>query len=150
MPQDRSSITVLALCGLLVLAAVAMIAIGLPEQSLLQQRLLQLYSVPLSGALALGVVHLASKLPSLTPATRAVLIGAAAASLLGVAAMAAGLFTGLDALIPLGQAAMWLSLGFAMLWVVAQLPRHSDGRRTFGLRPIDDEDDADEADADRA
>ncbi len=143
MPQDRSLITVVVLSGVLVLAAVVMIAVGLPEQTLLQQRLLQLYSVPLSGALALGVVHVAGRLPSLTGTTRVVLVVAAVATTLGVAAMAVGLLTGLDALIPLGQAAMWLSLGSALLWLVSRLPRRSDGGRTFGLRPVDDELDAD-------
>lgn len=140
MPQDRSLVTVVVLSGVLVLVAVVMIAVGLPEQTLLQRRLLQLYSVPLSGALALGVVHVAGRLPSITGTTRVVLIVAAAASVLGVAAMAAGLLTGLDALIPLGQAVMWLGLGSALLWLVSQLPRRTEGRRTFGLRPIDDED----------
>ena len=63
MAQDRSPFTAGILAGLLVVAAVLMIAFGLPEQTLLQRRLLQLYSVPLSGALALGVVHLLGKLP---------------------------------------------------------------------------------------
>ena len=64
MLRDRSTLTVGVLSALLVVVAVAMIALGLPEQTLLQRRLLQLYSVPLSGALALGVVHLLGKLPS--------------------------------------------------------------------------------------
>ena len=142
MPRDRSTLTVGVLAGLLVLAAVAMIAFGLPEQTLLQQRMLQLYSVPLSGALALGVVHLASRLQTVTGATRVVLAIAAAASLIGVALMAGGLLLGLEGLLPLGQAPMWLTLGAALLWVVAQLPRRREGR-TFGLRPIDDEGDED-------
>jgi len=142
VPRDRSTLTVGVLAGLLVLAAVAMIAFGLPEQTLLQQRMLQLYSVPLSGALALGVVHLASRLQTVTGATRVVLAIAAAASLIGVALMAAGLLLGLEGLLPLGQALMWLTLGAALLWVVAQLPRRREGR-TFGLRPIDDEGDED-------
>ena len=142
MPRDRSTLTVGVLAGLLVLAAVAMIAFGLPEQTLLQQRMLQLYSVPLSGALALGVVHLVSRLQTVTGATRIVLAIAAAASLIGVALMAAGLLLGLEGLLPLGQALMWLTLGAALLWVVAQLPRRREGR-TFGLRPIDDEGDED-------
>lgn len=139
MPRDRSTLTVGVLAGVLVLAAVLMIAFGLPEQTLLQQRLLQLYSVPLSGALALGVVHLAGKLPSLSGATRVVLGVTAAAALLGVVLMAAGILLGVLELLPLGQALMWLTLGFALLWLVAQLPRKEDGR-TFGLRPIDDDD----------
>lgn len=145
MPRDRSTLTVSVLCGVLVLLAVVMIAVGLPEQTLLQQRLLQLYSVPLSGALALGVVHLAGRLPGLDRATRIVLAVAAAVTALGVAAMAVGLLIGLDALLPLAQAAMWLSLGFALLWLVGQLPRGTGGRRTFGLRPIEDDDDEDAA-----
>lgn len=139
MPRDRSTLTVGVLAGVLVLAAVLMIAFGLPEQTLLQQRLLQLYSVPLSGALALGVVHLAGKLPSLSGATKVVLGVTAAAALLGVVLMAAGILLGVPELLPLGQALMWLTLGFALLWLVAQLPRKQDGR-TFGLRPIDDDD----------
>lgn len=142
MPSDRSTLTVGALAGLLVLAAVLMIAFGLPEQTLLQQRLLQLYSVPLSGALALGVVHLAGRLPALSGGTKIVLGVTGVAALLGVALMAAGILLGVPELLPLGQALMWLTLGFALLWLVAQLPRRQDGR-TFGLRPIDD-DDADE------
>lgn len=134
------------LCALLVGVAVLMIAFGLPEQTLLQQRLLQLYSVPLSGALALGVMHLASKLPRLEPATQVVLGVAAAASLLGVAGMAVGLLTGLDGLIPASQAAIWLSLGFALLWLVARLPRRPESGRTFGLRPLDDDEDRAEPD----
>lgn len=141
MPRDRSSLTVAVLSGVLVLLGVVMIALGLPEQTLLQRRLLQLYSVPLSGALALGVVHLAGRLPGLDRATRAVLVVASAVTALGVALMAVGLLTGLDGLLPLAQAAMWLSLGFALLWLVGQLPRGTAGRRTFGLRPIDDEED---------
>lgn len=147
MPRDRSTLTVGVLCGVLVVAAVVMIALGLPEQTLLQQRLLQLYSVPLSGALALGVVHAASRLPSLTAATRVVLAVAAAASALGVAGMAAGVLLGLDVLLPAAQAIIWLSLGFALLWLVGQVPRRSE-RRTFGLRPVDDDPDEDTGPAD--
>lgn len=138
MLRDRSTLTVGVLSALLVVVAVAMIALGLPEQTLLQRRLLQLYSVPLSGALALGMVHLLGKLPSVNAATRTVLVIAAVASAVGVALMAVGLLLGLDALLPLGQALTWLTLGFALLWVVAQLPRRSS-ERTFGLRPVDDE-----------
>ena len=146
MPRDRSTMTLGLLCALLVGVAVLMIAFGLPEQTLLQQRLLQLYSVPLSGALALGVRHLASKLPRLEPATQVVLGVAAAASQLGVAGMAVGLLTGLDGLIPASQAAIWLSLGFALLWLVARLPRRPESGRTFGLRPLDDDEDRAEPD----
>lgn len=141
MPRDRSTLTVAVLSAVLVLAAVLMIAAGLPERTLLQRRLLQLYSVPLSGALALGVVHLAGRLQHLDRRTRLVLGVAAGASLLGVAGMAAGLLLSQDALLPASQAISWLSLGFALLWVVAQLPGRDDGR-TFGLRPVDDEDPA--------
>lgn len=139
MPRDRSSLTLGVLVGLLVLVSVLMIAFGLPEQTPLQRRLLQLYSVPLSGALALGVMHVLGRLPQLTTATRVVLVVAAAVTVAGVLAMAVGLFTGLDALLPLGQALMWLSLGFALLYLVGQLPRRGEGR-TFGLRPVDDDD----------
>lgn len=138
MPEDRSTTTVIVLAGLLVLTSVLMIAFGLPEQTLLQQRLLQLYSVPISGALALGVAHVATRLPAIDRATRVVLVGAGVASAVGVGIMAMGLVLGLDALFPLAQALMWLSLGFALLWLVARLPRRQRGR-TFGLRPIDDD-----------
>ena len=149
MARDRSALTVGVLCAVLVLVAVLMIALGLPEQTLLQQRLLQLYSVPLSGALALGVVHLASRLPAVNTATRLVLGATAAACLLGVAGMAACLLLGLDGLLPAAQALMWLTLGFALVWLVAQLPRSTD-RRTFGLRPIaEDDHDSDDPAADR-
>ena len=134
MPRDRSTLTVAVLSTVLVLAAVLMIAAGLPERTLLQRRLLQLYSVPLSGALALGVVHVAGRLQHLDRRTRLVLGVAAGASLLGVAGMAAGLLLSQDALLPASQAISWLSLGFALLWVVAQLPGRDDGR-TFGGRP---------------
>ena len=92
-----------------------------------------------TGALALGVMHVLGRLPQLTTATRVVLVVAAAVTVAGVLAMAVGLFTGLDALLPLGQALMWLSLGFALLYLVGQLPRRREGR-TFGLRPVDDDD----------
>ena len=141
MPADRSSITVLTLSGVLVLVSVAMIAIGLPEQNLVQHRLLQRDSVPLSGALALGVAHLATKLPKVARATLVVLAAAAAASAVGVGLMAFGLILGIEALLPLAQALMWLTLGFALLWVVARLPRKQGDSRTFGLRPIDEDDD---------
>ncbi|MFT4295095.1 MAG: hypothetical protein QM582_06755 [Micropruina sp.] len=139
MPRDRSALTLGVLCGVLVLAAVLMIAFGLPEQTLLQHRLLQLYSVPLSGALALGVVHVAGRLPRLTGPTRVMLGVATAAGVLGVAGMAIGVLTGLDALLPASQAVTWLGLGFALLWLVAQLPRRAGAGRTFGLRPVDDD-----------
>lgn len=142
VPQQRSTLTVGVLAGLLVLVSVAMIAFGLPEQTLVQRRLLQLYSVPLSGALALGVVHLLGRLPALDDATRAVLVVAALANLVGVALMALGLLVGPDGLLPLGQALMWLTLGLALFRVVARLPRR-DGR-AFGLRPIESDDDRDE------
>ncbi|MFT4218859.1 MAG: hypothetical protein QM619_17010 [Micropruina sp.] len=145
MSRDRSLLTLGVLCGLLVLAAVAMIAVGLPEQTLLQQRLLQLYSVPLSGALALAVVHLAGRLPELSRPTKVVLGVSVGACVVGVAGMAVGLVAGLDALLPAGQAITWLGLGFALIWLVAQLPRRTD-HRTFGLRPIDPEDDEKTAD----
>ena len=41
MPRDRSSLTLGVLVGLLVLVSVLMIAFGLPEQTLLQRRLLR-------------------------------------------------------------------------------------------------------------
>ena len=140
MPRDRSTITVVCLAGLLVLLSVLMIAFGLPERNLLQHRLLQLYSVPLSGALALGVAYLVTKLPKIDQPTKLVLAAAAAASALGIGMMAVGLILGVEALLPLAQALMWLTLGFALIWLVAHLPRSEASGRTFGLRPIDDED----------
>jgi len=55
--------------------------------------------------------------------------------------MAFGLILGIEALLPLAQALMWLTLGFALLWLVARLPRKQSDSRTFGLRPIDEDDD---------
>lgn len=144
MPPDRSALTVAVLCGALVLAAVIMIAVGLPEQTVLQSRLLQLYSVPVSGALALGVVHLAARLPQIGRRTRAVLVGAGVAAAVGVALMTAGLLAGLDALLPLGQALSWLGLGFALLWVVGQRPKRDEDVRTFGLAPIAEDEEREE------
>ena len=138
MPPDRSNVTVAVLCGLLVLVSVTMIAFGLPEQTLLQIRLLQLYSVPLSGALALGVVHLTTKVPTVTSATRVVLGIAASGTALGLVLMLIGLIGGWEALLPLGQSLTWLTLGFALVWLVAQLPRPT-GERTFELQPVDEE-----------
>lgn len=139
-PADRflSDRAVGVLCGLLTVAGVAMIALGLPEQTLLQRRMLQLYSVPLSGALALGVVHLTAKLPAIDRATGRVLAIAGGATLLGVVLIGAGVLLGVDGLLPPGQALMWLSLGFALVWVVRGLPRRRG--RTFGLEE-DAEDD---------
>ena len=141
MPEQHSPVTVIVLASLLVLTSVLMIAFGLPEQTPLQQRLLQLYSIPASGALALGVVHLATRLPTIDRATRVVLVVSAAASAVGIVLIIAGLVLGLDALFPLAQALMWLSLGFALLWLVARQPRVETSGRTFGLRPIDDDED---------
>lgn len=142
MPRDRSSLLIGVVCGVLVLVAVVMIAVGLPEQTLLQTRLLQLYSVPLSAALTLGVVHLTSRLPSVNRVTRLVLLGCGLVALVGVGVMAAALVLGQPGLLPLGQSVTWLSLGAALLWVVGQFPRRADGQaRTFGLRPIDEDDD---------
>ncbi|QLQ16468.1 MAG: hypothetical protein HZY73_13300 [Micropruina sp.] len=50
------------LCGLLVVVSVVMIVVGLPEASLFQRRLLELSGVPLAGATALLIVHLAQEL----------------------------------------------------------------------------------------
>ncbi|MFT3861783.1 hypothetical protein [Micropruina sp.] len=138
MPRDRSTLTVCVLAGLLVLVAVLMITLGLPEQTLLQHRLLQMYSVPLSGALGLGVAHLTTRLSPIDGATRIVLVVAVAATALGVGLMAAGVILDVDGLLPLGQALIWLALGFAVLWLVAKLPPRKGGR-SFDLRPVDDE-----------
>jgi hypothetical protein len=131
-------VTVAVLCGVLVLVSVTMIALGLPEQTLLQIRLLQLYSVPLSGALALGVVHLNMKLPTVTAATRVVLGIAAFGTALGLLLMLVGLIGSWDALLPLGQVLTWLTLGFALVWLAAHVPRSADSR-TFELQPVDEE-----------
>lgn len=137
MPQDSSPRSVAVLVTLLVIVGVVMIAVGLPEQTLLQRRLLQLYSVPLSGALALSVLHLVGQVPP-RPANRLVLVVVGIANLFGLLLLTAGILFELDGLLPLGQAVMWLSLGSALIWFWPQVPRRPVGR-TFGLRPIDDE-----------
>lgn len=130
--QTRHGLLPLVLgCAALVIASVTMIILGLPEATLLQRRMLELSSVPLSGAVALAVVHLGQRCLPLRPATRLVLrlTGGLAAG--GVLLMLASYLAAAPPLVHLGQAMLWSGLGFALVQVTLALPRPAG--RTFEL-----------------
>lgn len=110
------------LCGLLVLASVVMIVVGLPEASLPQRRLLELSGVPLAGATGLLVVHLAQGLDPLPRRTRTTFALAGAVAGLGIVVMLLAYLLGWGT-IHLGQAVVWVGLGIALIHVLLVRPR---------------------------
>lgn len=124
----------------LALAAVAvgvgMVLLGLPEATPAQTVILELSSLPLSAALALGVWTLAGRLRPWSAATRGLLGAAAIAVAAGLVLIALAYATGPRTLVHLGQSVIWLALLAALLVVVARLPRARASR--FQLLEDDD------------
>ncbi|MFZ1411396.1 MAG: hypothetical protein WAS07_08060 [Micropruina sp.] len=122
--------------ALLVTASVAMIVLGLPEATVLQRRMLELSSVPLSGAVALILVHLVLRCLPLRPFTRLALGLAGGVATIGVLLMLASYLTGNPPLVHAGQALLWSGLGLALVLVTAALPKRAGS--TFALEESDE------------
>ena len=111
-----------ALCGLLVVVSVVMIVVGLPEASLFQRRLLELSGVPLAGATALLIVHLAQELDPLPRRTRTTFALAGVTVGLGIVVMLLAYLFGWGT-IHLGQTVVWVGLGIALIHVLLVRPK---------------------------
>lgn len=110
------------LCGLLVVVSVVMIVVGLPEASLFQRRLLELSGVPLAGATALLIVHLAQELHPLPRRTRTTFALAGVTVGLGIVVMLLAYLFGWGT-IHLGQTVVWVGLGIALIHVLLVRPK---------------------------
>jgi len=127
---------VAALAVAAVAVGVGMVLLGLPEATPTQTVLLELSSLPLSAALALGVWTVAGRLRPWSPVTRWALTAAGVAVATGLGLIATAYLAGPRTLVHLGQTVVWLSLLAAMLYVIARSPRRQASR--FRLIEEDD------------
>jgi hypothetical protein len=124
----------LAVAGVIV--SIAMVVIGYPEANAIQTVLLELSSLPLSFAVAVGIVILGHRVERpLGRRTRAVLLTGLGLIALGVVLMIWAYLPGPRELVHLGQILVWLGLLAALLVTIRRLPR----RRFTSYHVIDDE-----------
>lgn len=111
----------LAVAGVIV--SVAMVVIGYPEANALQSVLLELSSLPLSFAVAVGIVMLGHRVErALGKRTRVVLLTGLALIALGVLLMIWAYLPGPRDLVHVGQVLVWLGLLAALLVTIRRLP----------------------------
>ena len=124
----------LAVAGVIV--SVAMVVIGYPEANAVQTVLLELSSLPLSFALAVGIVIIGQRVENpLGQRTRTVLITGLALIALGVLLMIWAYLPGPRDLVHAGQALIWLGLLAALLVTIRRLPR----RRLASYHVLEDD-----------
>ena len=112
----------LAVAGVIV--SVAMVVIGYPEANAVQTVLLELSSLPLSFALAVGIVIIGQRVENpLGRRARRVLLTGLALIALGVVLMIWAYLPGPRDLVHAGQALIWLGLLAALLITIRRLPR---------------------------
>ncbi|MGV8907883.1 MAG: hypothetical protein ACOH1Y_02795 [Propionicimonas sp.] len=130
----------LAVAGVIV--SVAMVVIGYPEANAIQTVLLELSSLPLSFAVAVGIVMLGHRIQgSLGRRKRAVLLTGLGLIALGLMLMIWAYLPGPRDLVHLGQVLVWIGLLAALLVTIRRLPR----RRFTSYHVIDDEADGEGA-----
>lgn len=106
-----------------VFLSVAMVVIGYPEANAIQSVLLELSSLPLSFAVAVGIVMLGHRVERpLGRRTRVVLLTGLALIALGVLLMIWAYLPGPRDLVHVGQVLVWLGLLAALLVTIRRLP----------------------------
>ena len=126
----------LAVAG--VILGVAMVVIGYPEASTTQTVLLQLSSLPLSIAVAIGIVILDRlAVGPLGRRTRAVLLTGLGFIALGLVMMMWAYLPGPRELVHIGQSLVWIGLFAGLLVTIRRLPR----RRITSYRVVEREED---------
>ena len=139
----------LAVAGVIV--GVAMVVIGYPEANGVQSVLLELSSLPLSFAVAVGIVILGRRADRpLGRRTRAVLLTGLGLVALGLVLVMWAYLPGPRELVQLGQTLVWLGLFAALLVTIRRLPSRRFSSYHVIERDEEDEDEEDPADSDDA
>lgn len=125
-PYPQAVLRTLALPALAVagvILSVAMVVIGYPEANAIQSVLLELSSLPLSFAVAVGIVMLGHRVERpLGRRTRVVLLTGLALVALGIRLMIWAYLSGPRDLVHFGQVLVWLGLLAALLVTIRRLP----------------------------
>ena len=138
----------LAVAGVLI--SVAMVVIGYPEANEVQTVLLELSSLPLSFAVAVGIVILGRRVDRpLGRRTRMVLLAGLGLIALGIIVMIWAYLPGPRELVHIGQLLVWVGLLAALLVTIRRLPRRRISRYHVVERDEDDEGVEDPADSDQ-
>ena len=138
----------LAVAGVIV--SVAMVVIGYPEANAVQTVLLELSSLPLSFAVAVGIVILGRRVDRpLGRRTRMVLLAGLGLIALGMIVMIWAYLPGPRELVHIGQLLVWVGLLAALLVTIRRLPRRRISRYHVVERDEDDEGVEDPADSDQ-
>ena len=138
----------LAVAGVIV--SVAMVVIGYPEANAVQTVLLELSSLPLSFAVAVGIVILGRRVDRpLGRRTRMVLLAGLGFITLGMIMMIRAYLPGPRELVHIGQLLVWVGLLAALLVTIRRLPRRRISRYHVVERDEDDEGVEDPADSDQ-
>ena len=138
----------LAVAGVIV--SVAMVVIGYPEANAVQTVLLELSSLPLSFAVAVGIVILGRRVDRpLGRRTRMVLLAGLGLIALGMIMMIWAYLPGPRELVHIGQLLVWVGLLAALLVTIRRLPRRRISRYHVVERDEDDEGVEDPADSDQ-
>lgn len=112
-----------------VIVSVAMVVIGYPEANGVQTVLLELSSLPLSVAVAVGIVILGRRVERhLGQRTRIVLLAGLGFIALGVMMMIWAYLPGPRELVHVGQLLVWIGLLAALLATIRRLPRRRFSR----------------------
>jgi len=136
----------LAVAGVIV--SVAMVVIGYPEANAVQSVLLELSSLPLSFAVAVGILILGRKVERpLGRRTQVVLFVGLGLIALGLLVMMWAYLPGPRELVHLGQLLVWLGLFANLLVTIRRLPRHRFSDYHVVEREEDDEGVEDPADS---
>ncbi len=136
----------LAVAGVIV--SVAMVVIGYPEANAVQSVLLELSSLPLSFAVAVGILILGRKVERpLGRRTQVVLFIGLGLIALGLLVMMWAYLPGPRELVHLGQLLVWLGLFANLLVTIRRLPRRRFSHYHVVEREEDDEGVEDPADS---
>ena len=112
-----------------VIVSVAMVVIGYPEANGVQTVLLELSSLPLSVAVAVGIVILGRRVERhFGQRTRIVLLAGLGFIALGVMMMIWAYLPGPRELVHVGQLLVWIGLLAALLATIRRLPRRRFSR----------------------
>jgi hypothetical protein len=139
----------LAVAGVIV--SVAMVVIGYPEANGIQTVLLELSSLPLSFAVAVGIVILDRRaVRPLGRRTQVVLLTGLGFIALGLLMMMWAYLPGPRELVHIGQLLVWIGLFAGLLVTIRRLPRRPFTSYHVIERDTDDEDVEDPADPGQA
>lgn len=142
------TVLLLALAVAGVIVGVAMVVIGYPEANAVQSVLLELSSLPLSFAVAVGILILGRKVERpLGRRTQIVLFIGLGLIALGLLVMMWAYLPGPRELVHLGQLLVWLGLFANLLVTIRRLPTRRFSHYHVVEREEDDEDVEDPGDS---